>query len=143
MFRLLTSSCCSGAWHKGFNNAQPPTSNLLQAVRFYQGDTGCPVPPAHVGTRKFRAPALARRWIKAPTRLAVSAPLCALWSSKRSLTPPPQDVERIGIGGVTGQVIGNLLAHVVDGDGEIASAEGERIIDDGTDLCFGCNLCIS
>ena len=46
------------------------------------------------------------------------------------ITAAPQDVQRISIRGMTGQVIGNLLAHVVDGDGEITAAKGRRVIDD-------------
>src|SRR5882724_4127996 len=50
------------------------------------------------------------------------------------ITTAPEDVQRISIRGVTGQVIGNLLAHVVDGNGEIATAKGRWIIDDGAIL---------
>jgi hypothetical protein len=65
---------------------------------------------------------------------SINHALCAV-VIEEVIAATPQDVECIGIRGVTGQVIGNLLAHVIDGDGEIATTEGKRIIDDGTVLC--------
>jgi len=102
LFRLLTSRCCSGAWHKGFNNAQPPTSNLLQAVRFYQGDTGCPVPAAHVGDEKISRASVGQTLNQSADAVgSISPALCAV-VIEEIITTTPQDVERIGIEGVTG-----------------------------------------
>ena len=102
LFRLLTSSCCSGAWHKGFNNAQPPTSNLLQAVRFYQGDTGCPVPAAHLGDEKISRASVGQTLDQSADAVGSISPALRAVVIEEIITTTPQDAERIGIGGVTG-----------------------------------------
>src|SRR5207249_11639683 len=60
--------------------------------------------------------------------------LCAM-VIKEIVAATPKNVQGIGVGGVAGQIIVNLFAHVIDGNREIATAEGERVIDDGTVLC--------
>src|SRR5207248_3295289 len=47
----------------------------------------------------------------------------------------PDYVERIRIRRMAGEIIVNLLANIIDRDCEIATAERERVIDDGAVLC--------
>ena len=53
---------------------------------------------------------------------------------KEIVATAPEDVQGVGIGGVAGQIIAYLSTHVVDGDGEIATAEGRRVINDSARL---------
>ena len=54
---------------------------------------------------------------------------------KEIVAAAPKNVQGISVGGVAGQIIVNLFAHVIDGDGKIATPKGKRVIDDGAVLC--------
>ena len=53
---------------------------------------------------------------------------------KEIVAAAPKNVQGMGVGGVAGQIIVNLFAHVIDRDGEIATAEWKWVIDDGSVL---------